>query len=183
MKFTLILSIACLILTGCKNPKNEVIDKKSTSSRAITQIIVNNRPIELSYEPLPVNELPYGLPQGDFSDSNWHLEHGNICKTLGSSISRIRINYYASEWENIDSVIKFLTEILLDSESKTFAAPVWAQPFFLGVMCSIDYNNDAEGRWLLSKDCWTSSIEDQSGKIWFATHTNNSSFHKKEKRE
>ncbi|MCF7913320.1 MAG: hypothetical protein K9M99_12385 [Candidatus Cloacimonetes bacterium] len=183
MKFTLILSIACLILIGCKNTKNEVIDKRTTSSRAITQIIVNNRPIEFCYEPLPENELPYGLPKGDFSTSNWHLEHGSISKMIVPSISRIRINYYSSEWENIDSVRQFLVEILQDPQSNTYAALVWAQPFFLSIMCSINYNNGAEGRWLLSKDHWTSSIEDQSGKIWFATHTNNSFFLEKEKQE
>ncbi|MBC8385140.1 MAG: hypothetical protein H8E57_06440 [Candidatus Cloacimonetes bacterium] len=183
MKFTLILYIVCLILIGCKNTNNEVIDKKTPASREITQIIVNNGSIGFSYEPVPENEVPFGLPKGDSSVPNWHLDHGSISKIIESSISRIRVNYYSSEWENIDSVIQFLIGILQDSESRTFNAPVWAQPFFLSIMCSIDYNNGAAGRWLIAKDRWTSCIEDQSGKIWFATHTNKSFFPKKEKQE
>jgi hypothetical protein len=179
MKFTFILYIVCLILIGCKNTKNEVIDKKTTSSRTKTQIIVNNRSIGFSYEPVLKNEVPFGLPKGDSSDPNWNLDHGSISKIIELSISRIRVNYYSSEWENIDSVIQFLIEILQDSESKTYDAPVWAQPFALSIMCSINYNNGADGIWLIGKDLWTSSIEDQSGKIWFATHTNKSFFPKK----
>jgi hypothetical protein len=178
MKFTLILYIVCLILIGCKNTNHEVIEK-TTSSRAKTEIIVNNRSIGFSYEPLPVNEVPYGLPKGDSSDQNWNRDYGSISKIIESSISSIRVNYYTSEWENLDSVLQFSIEILQDSESRTFAAPVWAQPFTLSIMCSINYNNESVGIWLLSKDRWTSSIEDQSGKIWFATHTNNSFFPKK----
>ena len=179
MKFTSILYVVCLILIGCKNTKNEVIDNKTISSRAKTQITVNNRSIEFSYEPVPKNEVPYGLPKGDSSKPNWNLDHGSISKIIELSISRIRVNYYSSEWENIDSVIKFLVETLQDSESKTFYAPVWSQPFMLSIMCSINYSNGADGKWLIGKDRWTSSFEDQSGKIWFATHTNKSSFPKK----
>jgi hypothetical protein len=178
LKFTLILYIVCLVLIGCKNTNHEVIEK-TTSSRAKTEIIVNNRSIGFSYEPLPVNEVFSRLPKGDSSDPNWHRGHGSISKIIEPSISGIKVNYYASEWENIDSVIQFLNEILQDSESKTYDAPVWAQPFFLSIMCSIDYNNGSVGRWLISKDRWTSSIEDQSGKIWFVTHTNNSLFPEK----
>ena len=178
MKFTLILYIVCLILIGCTNTNHEVIEK-TTSLRAITEIMVNNRSIGFSYKSVPINEVPYGLPKGDSSDPNWHRDHGSISKIIEPSIASIRVNYYSSEWEDIDSVIQFLIEILQDSESTTHDAPVWAQPFFLSIMCSIDYNNGSVGRWFIGKDLWTSSIEDQSGKIWFATHSNNSFFPRK----
>jgi len=171
MKFILIIYIVCLILTGCKNTKNEVIDNKTTSSQTITQIIVNNRSIGFSYEPVPQDEVPFQLPKGDFSDPNWYLNQGSISKIIEVSISGIRVNYYSSEWENLDAVKQFLIEILQSPESRTYVAPPWAHPFAAGIMCSINYNNGSEGRWLISKDRWTSSIEDQSGKIWFATHT------------
>ena len=174
MKITLILYFVCLILLGCKDTKNEVIVKKTNSSLAKTQIIINNRSIDFSYEPIPKNEVPFRLPEGDTSDPNWHQNHGSINKIIEISITGIRVDYYSSEWEDIDSVKQFLTEVLQDSKSQTYDAPLWAQPFFLSIMCTIKYNNGVEGRWLINKDRWTSSIEDQSGKVWFVIHTNTS---------
>jgi len=86
MKFILIIYIVCLILTGCKNTKNEVIDNKTTSSQTITQIIVNNRSIGFSYEPVPQDEVPFQLPKGDFSDPNWYLNQGSISKIIEVSM-------------------------------------------------------------------------------------------------
>ena len=179
MRFTLILSIVFLILIGCKNTKNEEMGKKTTNSQTETQIIVNNRLIGFSYEPIPENEVLLTLPKGDSSDPNWRLDHGSISKIIELSISKIRLNYYSSEWKDIDSVKQFIIEILQDSESKTYKAPLWAHPSFVSIMCSIDYDNGTFGKWILCRDLWTSSIEDQSGNLWFATHKSTSYFPKK----
>jgi len=171
MKFTLILYFVCLILIGCKNTKNKVIDKKTISSRAKTQIIVNSRTIEFSYDPVPPNELPYRYPKGDFSGSNWNLDHGSVAEIMDLSISSIKVNYFSDEWENLDSVIKFLINVLHDPESRTYDAPNWSQPFFLSIMCTVNYNNGKYGKWLISTERWTSSFEDQSGKVWFVVNS------------
>ena len=171
VKFTLSFYLVFLILWGCISSNNEVVEKKNTNSQSSSEFMVNNRLIGFSYDPVPEKELPYRLPKGDNTDPKLNLDHGSMAEILGLSISSIRVNYFSAEWENLDSVIQFLIKVLEDPESRSYDVPVWSQPFFLSIMCTVHYNNGNYGRWLISKDLWTASIENQSGKVWFVTHT------------
>jgi hypothetical protein len=52
--------------------------------------------------------------------------------------------------------------------SRTFEAPIWAQPFVTDIEAVIEFKNGMRGVWVISG--WTSCFQDSSGKYWFAVH-------------
>ena len=121
--------------------------------------------VDIFYDPQP----EYGIPsRGDTSKKDWHEDHGTISKILGDSVVRIRFRYFSQKWKDADDVRAYVKDVLTDTNSKTYTAPVWDSVLNTDVECIIYFRNGKHGVWLLQG--WTSCFQDSSGKYWFATH-------------
>lgn len=113
----------------------------------------------------------YKLPDGNTEISNWNETLGSLATLLSKDLKNISVQACDQDWKDYNKVQSFLLDVLADSTSRTFLAPLWAQPFLASLICELEYQDGTRTLWIVGADRWTSFFIDDMGNPIFATHT------------